>query len=199
MSVPAIATDGVMRQSHELRPTWASSAYSGRSLPLRAIRLTLRVQCVVMLWLGLCFGVEAPAQTNRFVQPLKFSFSTGGMVGFQTAKWNGKALVYEETKYGSVVTNRTIKPTNKQWREFWAATERMRLSKWQRFYENPNILDGWVWSIEIEHGTQEINTFGRNAVPDDADLTKAAKDSHPNKTFNAFKSALEGLLGFKLW
>jgi hypothetical protein len=31
---------GLMRQSDELRPAWASSAYSGRSLPLRAIRLT---------------------------------------------------------------------------------------------------------------------------------------------------------------
>ena len=120
-------------------------------------------------------------------------------MGFQTIKWNGKALVYEETKYGGVVTNRTIKPTDKQWREFWAAAEKIRLSNWRQFYENPDILDGWVWSIEITHGTQEINTFGRNAVPDDADVTKAANDSHPNKTFNIFKSALEGLLGFKLW
>ena len=31
---------GLMRQSDELRPAWASSAYSGRSLPLRAVRLT---------------------------------------------------------------------------------------------------------------------------------------------------------------
>ena len=31
---------GLMRRSDELRPAWASSAYSGRSLPLRAVRLT---------------------------------------------------------------------------------------------------------------------------------------------------------------
>src|SRR5208337_1077363 len=31
---------GLIRQSDELRPAWASSAYSGRSLPLRAVRLT---------------------------------------------------------------------------------------------------------------------------------------------------------------
>ena len=31
---------GLMRQSDELRPAWASSAYSGRSLPSRAVRLT---------------------------------------------------------------------------------------------------------------------------------------------------------------
>jgi hypothetical protein len=31
---------GLIRQSDELRPAWASSAYSGRSLPFRAARLT---------------------------------------------------------------------------------------------------------------------------------------------------------------
>lgn len=31
---------GLMRQSGELRPAWACSACSGRSLPLRAVRLT---------------------------------------------------------------------------------------------------------------------------------------------------------------
>src|ERR1017187_939527 len=31
---------GLIRQSDELSPAWASSAYSGRSLPLRAVRLT---------------------------------------------------------------------------------------------------------------------------------------------------------------
>jgi hypothetical protein len=31
---------GLMRRSDELRPAWACSAYSGRSLPLRAVRLT---------------------------------------------------------------------------------------------------------------------------------------------------------------
>ena len=31
---------GLIRQSDELRPAWASSAYSGRSLPVRAVRLT---------------------------------------------------------------------------------------------------------------------------------------------------------------
>ena len=31
---------GLMRRSDELHPAWASSAYSGRSLPWRAVRLT---------------------------------------------------------------------------------------------------------------------------------------------------------------
>jgi len=31
---------GLMRRSDELRPTWLKSAYFGRSLPFRAVRLT---------------------------------------------------------------------------------------------------------------------------------------------------------------
>lgn len=152
------------------------------------------------LILCLAFGIalDVGAQTNLPVRPAKFSFWSGGMGGHISVEWNGKALVYEATEDSSVVTNRTVHPTDKQWRQFWAATDKMKLSQWQRLYENPNIMDGWVWTIEITRGAQKINTHGRNAVPDDADVTKTSKEPLPNKTFNGFKSALEDLLGFKM-
>ena len=144
-------------------------------------------------------GLNVGAQTNLPVRPTKFSFWSGGMAGHTSVQWNGKALVYESTSISSAATNRTIQPTDKQWREFWAATEKIKLSKWQRLYENTNIMDGWVWTIEFTRGAQKVNTMGRNAVPDDADVTKTSKECLPNKTFNGFKSALEKLLGFKMW
>lgn len=153
----------------------------------------------LILCLAFGIGLEVGAQTNLPVRPAKFSFWSGGMQGHISVEWNSKALVYEETKDSSVVTNRTVHPTDKQWRQFWAATDKMKLSQWQRFYENPNIMDGWVWTIEITRGAQKINTHGRNAVPDDADVTKTSKEPLPNNTFNGFKSALEELLGFKMW
>lgn len=152
---------------------------------------------VLVLLFGL--GLTVEAQTNRAWQPTQFSFWSGGMAGSQSVEWTGKALVYKETKNSKTVTNRTIQPTDKQWREFWAATEKIQLSKWRPLYETPHIADGWVWEIEITHGTQTIKTMGRNAVPDDADVTKTSKETLPNKTFNGFKTALETLLGFKLW
>jgi len=148
----------------------------------------------LMLWAG---QVQAQTQTNLW--PARFSFWSGGMSGGQSVKWNGQALVYEETDNGQVVTNRTIQPTGKQWKEFWTATEKVQLSKWKRFYQNPNIMDGWTWTIEITRGKETVQTMGRNAVPDDQDVTKQSRDSLPNKTFNEFKTALEKLLGFKLW
>lgn len=144
-------------------------------------------------------GLNAGAQTNAPVRPTRFSFWSGGMIGSQSVEWNGKALVYERNEFSSVVTNRTIRPTDRQWQQFWAVAEKAKLSKWQRHYDNPNVMDGWVWKIDITRGTQKISTMGRNAVPDDADVTKPSKEPLPNKTFNEFKSALENLLGFKLW
>jgi len=44
---PLVTSYGLMRQSDELRPTWASSAYSGQSLPSRAVRLTFPSLAVV--------------------------------------------------------------------------------------------------------------------------------------------------------
>ena len=151
----------------------------------------------MLLVLGLFLGMSAQAQTNRRLLHGKFSFWSGGMEASLSVEWNGNALVYSESKLGTTVTNRTIRPTDKQWVKFWAATDKMQLSRWQSLYENPKIMDGWVWSIEITHGAQKVKTMGRNAVPD-VDVMKTAKEVLPNKTFDAFKAALEGLLGFKL-
>jgi hypothetical protein len=144
-------------------------------------------------------GLNVGAQTNLPVRPAEFSFWSGGLGGGQSVEWNGKALVYEAMENSSVVTNRIIQPTDKQWRQFWAAIEKVKLPKWQPLYENPNVMDGWVWKIDISRGAQKISTMGRNGVPDDADVTMTSKETLPNKTFNGFKSALENLLGFKLW
>jgi hypothetical protein len=52
---------GLMRRSDELRPAWASSAYSGRSLPLRAVRLTFPSLAVV--YSRACPGRDLPNQS----------------------------------------------------------------------------------------------------------------------------------------
>ena len=55
---------GLIRQSDELRPAWASSAYSGRSLPLRAVRLTFpSLLCHTM---GSCMPRPLPRRLTEF-------------------------------------------------------------------------------------------------------------------------------------
>lgn len=140
-------------------------------------------------------------QTNAPVQPARLSFEVIGapMMNVVKVTWSGQALIYEKTQFGLVLTNRMSKPSKQQWREFWTATEKVQLSKWQRRYMNPDVLDGWVWSIGIKHGTQVFNTMGSNATPDDEDVKKTLKDISPSQTFIEFKIALEKLLGFNLW
>ena len=63
---------GLIRQSDELRPAWASSAYSGRSLPLRAVRLTFPSLSVVYSRACPSRGLPHPgsAMTTRRSHPL---------------------------------------------------------------------------------------------------------------------------------
>src|SRR5436305_13647706 len=118
------------------------------------------------------------------------------MLGSQSVKWDGKKLQYEDT--GTHKTNRTINPTSKQWKQFWTAADKVHLWKCNAYYDHTGISDGWFWQIEIEHGKTKMKSFGRNACPDDTDVTKTSEESLPNMTFSSFRSALEALIGFKL-
>ena len=55
---------GLIRQSDELRPAWASSAYSGRSLPLRAVRLTF--PSLLCHTIGSCMPRPLPRRLTEF-------------------------------------------------------------------------------------------------------------------------------------
>jgi hypothetical protein len=134
--------------------------------------------------------------TESPLRPDRFSFGSGGMLSYQSVEWNGKALIYSER--GSKIPNRTIEPTEQQWREFWVAVEKVELWKWQPCYHNPSIKDGWMWHIEITRGTLRIRSMGANAAPDDADVRKTVTASWPNKPIKDFQSAVEDLIGFRL-
>ncbi|MDB6032229.1 MAG: hypothetical protein JWM16_2567 [Verrucomicrobiales bacterium] len=157
------------------------------------VKLTL---LTIIFLLSVCLAGQG--QTAPDILPRKFAFWCGGMIKSKSVEWNGKELVYREAGVSSKATNQIIRPTKKQWQEFWTATEKVQLSKWQRLYEDKSLTDGWVWEIEVVRGKEKIQSCGCNAFPNDANAAKTVPGLQSSKRFNAFLSALEKLTGLKL-
>ena len=51
------------------------------------------------------------------------------------------------------------------WSVFWSAVEACDLWHWAKRYDNPDILDGTQWEVEIAHGSRRFKSFGSNAYP----------------------------------
>jgi hypothetical protein len=97
---------GLIRQSDKLRPAWASSAYSGRSSPLRAVRLTfpsLLGQSAITtrpnhslprqdLHLQVCQWLKAAHRKSLFARPPVLSAArVNGQRAIETIPCHGEA------------------------------------------------------------------------------------------------------------
>ena len=151
----------------------------------------------LLLWVAGGVAVHAQATSQPALQPSKFSFRSGSKDGGTSVEWDGKTLQYNRSVIGSK-TNCLITPTPAQAAAFWSAMDWVHLWNWKPRYYNINAKDSWHWELEAIHGTNKVKTFGINASPSDAPLTKTPKDALPNQTSEAFQLALENLLGFKL-
>jgi hypothetical protein len=88
-------------------------------------------------------------------------------------------------------------PTKEAWAKFWKAMDEVRLWEWQARYDNPNIMDGLVWSLEIVRGGRQANSGGRSGFPTFGKPGKA--DGVPSPLFITYQRAVEDLIGRKLW
>lgn len=92
----------------------------------------------------------------------------------------GRRLSYRARSGEGRDKKRALAPTPEQWEEFWSALHRAGVWGWKERYPNPGIVDGTMWSIEIEHEGRSITSRGDNAFP---------------KRFDAFLEAVRRLLG----
>ena len=101
--------------------------------------------------------------------------------------YHGPALVYFPTP-GSVEDRVELRPTERQWRTFWQELDRLDVWSWRECYDNPYVLDGTRWSVEMRHGTRVLHSVGYNAYPPDG-------SSECGRDFRHFLRAVRGLVG----
>ena len=58
-------------------------------------------------------------------------------------------IVYRSTALKPAI-GEVITPTKQQWEKFWSLMEQCR--DWEPAYQNPGILDGTSWSVDVSGG-----------------------------------------------
>jgi hypothetical protein len=81
-----------------------------------------------------------------------------------------------------------IYPTENEWIDFWSTAERCGLWNWKSYYNDPGVLDGIQWEVQIGIGTRSVTSFGSNSYPGGTGMAYS-------KSFSLFLRAIRKLVG----
>lgn len=119
--------------------------------------------------------------------PTRFVVTIGGFFcGHAEVRWRRGKLWYRHDRVdGSEVS---VVPSAHEWETFWSAMDRISVWGWRRSYDNPDMLDGTQWSVEISDGVRRVRSFGSNLYPGGDNRETAV-------SFREFLEAVGVLLG----
>lgn len=155
-----------------------------------------------VLGLLLCVCASSFAATNSVLTTApsltRFDLCWGARPGLQscTVKWDGKKLTCEFCFHGKR-ERAEIVPTKVAWEKFWTAMDKVRVWEWKSRYDNYHVLDGLVWSLQIDRGDHRVDSGGRNGYP--AFGEPGADNEEPSPEFTQYQKAVEDLIGRRLW
>lgn len=129
-------------------------------------------------------------------RPIHLNIAIGGYFGpSYSLEWVGDKLIYSASKQGHYSEmNETITPTVGQWQEFIKALDAIEVWSWQENYDNPCVLDGTHWTVEIRYPDREIKASGSNSYP--AKQGQAGSYRRGDE-FDLFLKAVQRLIGGK--
>jgi hypothetical protein len=90
---------------------------------------------------------------------------------------------------------KTVIPTEVQWREFRPTLDDLGIWQWNTDYPSNGVVDGTQWSLDIAYADHALHRHGDNNYPDDTG--KPNRDPQSTKAFNRYLAAVQKLLGDK--
>ena len=51
------------------------------------------------------------------------------------------------------------------WKQFWTDCDQAMIWQWKKRYQDPDIMDGYSWKVDIKFGTKSVDSSGSNASP----------------------------------
>ena len=97
-------------------------------------------------------------QNPSFI-PDKFSCLIGGYFGpsYSLEIDENGCLIYKTLgKEYRVRKIKQICPDTKRWNDFLAACDQINIWGWSNRYENPEVLDGYSWKVEIAYSENSV-------------------------------------------
>lgn len=141
-------------------------------------------------------------------QPEKLVIDVGAAVGPRfKVELVGDEIVYRSGHYGpdGKLVEEHVRPTPKQWAEFWRVMEEVQLEKWSESYICPYVMCGYQWSVHIEKDGRIFESRGSNSYPSDEDPSKGTHSESTGKApsrilkqsrlFQRFLGAVSALVG----
>lgn len=127
-------------------------------------------------------------------RPTKLEFVIGGfdLVGRYCLRLDGDQVQYGIVYgYEMFEVKASAIPSKRKWINFIKKLDAINAWKWKKHYDNPSVLDGIQWELEIVYGKQKIKSFGSNWYPGSTNYD----DLNETAEFKALKHALSLLLG----
>ena len=108
-----------------------------------------------------------PKDTEPAAGPADFHFSIGGCFdGSSTLEISKQGLTYQPTGYGDS-GEILVMPSHRKWQNFYKKVAAAKADTWERYYNEPGILDGTQWEFRLKAANLKIKTGGSNAYPPD--------------------------------
>jgi hypothetical protein len=123
------------------------------------------------------------------VKQEKIVISVGGHFGsvYQLALNNGElsyTQIFDDREKAQV---QVIVPDSKKWQRFWKRIDAIGVWNWDSRYENPYVMDGTSWLVDIMYNGKHVSSSGSNAYP----------GGEATKDFDLFLQAIRDLIGDK--
>ena len=146
---------------------------------------------------GLGLAATNSVSTNS-VAVTRLELFWGGLPSIRTVniKGNEQGLTFNYFS-ASKKNEQKIVPTKEAWAKFWKTMDELKVWDWEKRYDNRNVRDGLVWSLEIKRGDRSVSSGGQNGYPG-SDLHKLVGPM-PSQRFEQYQKAVEELVGRPLW
>ncbi len=106
--------------------------------------------------------------SGAMLLPSRLVFYLGNYTGGSfSARWNGDALIVEETLGGNFnCTPRIISPGPERWAPFWKEIDDIGVWTWDEIYANPHGCCGVTyWQLVLETGAGSVSCSGEDRFP----------------------------------
>ncbi len=142
-----------------------------------------------LILFGWCFAKaeeKPPPQFGRTPQAMSL-FIGGWEKSYEV--WDGRELHYFSADSEFLLNKakpEILKPTKQQWEDFFQALAHLKVWKWEKRYENRNVVDGTQWRAIVVFNTTEnfVISSGDNAYPPNfKDFLKSVQKLIGNKEF----------------
>jgi len=102
--------------------------------------------------------------------PKRLVLETGKFPVMNAIRYSVSRGFITRVHHGERWSARRRKPEPEEWRDFWSVVERLRVDRWQSYYENSRQLggirlDGTGWRFRLRDGSLRVRSSGRGRYP----------------------------------